>query len=335
MNGKSLFIMIIVMPLMLAAIGANRAAAEDEVFGIDFRPERDGYNFANNYADKFGTKEFNSTSLIHLFGEAQVCQKATLNLIDNKLVCRLNKPAEEYMHSWIDFMKGGHCHGMSVSALRTFLSTNSATVQPWSNNVSMTYGFTNVGQWQTAAKASFDLKLNAELAKYIAYYQSISSLDEEYSFRDRTSRMQTSQIVDLLTESFKNKREFYTMTIGMRGEKNKFELLHTVVPFKVTKKESGFATMISIYDPNYPNETQYLNIVNKTGLWNYSKQARQSVISPYFHCRKYLITFMPNPTDGSIINVLFVSRQSGVKTPKEAPTIPKIFLFHSLEKATF
>lgn len=246
---------IFLIGLALApASRAKRASAGQEEKGtiiasIKFDPKVDGFGFRNYGRNHEGEGDLDAADLVRMFGAENVCIEGK-----SESDCVLYETAQAWIDERIESMKGGHCEGLAVDSLRFWLGKEYR-------------GKSKPGDFQSGAENTFDLKLDEEMANYIAYYFSLQMLKEVYEFRRRTSNMKPSQILDMLIESFKDGKEYYTFTIFklVNGE---LKFGHSITPFAVEDMgDDEFHVLV--YDNNYPGQTRFVEIDKKDETWRY------------------------------------------------------------------
>ncbi|MDQ3821359.1 MAG: hypothetical protein M3362_27275 [Acidobacteriota bacterium] len=212
-------IFLIGMAVAPPASDAKRASPKQEEKGtiiasIKFDPKADGFGFRNYGRNHEGEGDLDAADLVRMFGAENVC-------IEGKTAddCVLYETAQAWIDERIEQMKAGHCEGFAVDSLRFWLGKEYR-------------GKSIPGDFQSGAEKTFDLKLDETMANYIAYYFSLQGLKEVYEFRGQTLNMKPSQILAMLVESFKERKEYYTMSIAKRinGE---YKFGHAITPFAV------------------------------------------------------------------------------------------------------
>ncbi len=216
---------------------------------IDFDPGRDGFSFRNYGGNHDGSEDLDAADMISIFGAENVCIEGS-----TAADCVLYETADQWREEQIKGMEGGHCDGFSVTTMRNWLELPfRGKIQP--------------KQWQSGAEDPFGLKFDHNLANYIAHYHILQNLEEVYTFRVKTFKMPPSTIVKLLVDSFQNKKEFYTLGIGMRVD-GKYTRGHSILPTAIEEMSDG-VYRIHVYDNNFPGQTKYVTVDGNAQTWRY------------------------------------------------------------------
>ncbi|MDT5122851.1 MAG: hypothetical protein QOC96_2333 [Acidobacteriota bacterium] len=234
-------------------VGAPASPNQEEkgtiIAEIKFDPKVDGFGFKNYGRDHEGEGDLDAADMVRMFGAQNVC-------IEGKSAddCVLYETAQAWIDERIEAMKAGHCEGFAVDSLRFWMGKGYR-------------GKTKPGDFQSDAEKTFDLKLDEPMANYIAYYFSLQGLKEVYEFRGQTLNMKPSQILDMLVESFKDGKEYYTMSIAKRinGE---YKYGHAITPFGVEDMGGGDYRIL-VYDNNYVGQTRWVEINKNEETWRY------------------------------------------------------------------
>jgi hypothetical protein len=233
---------------------AKRSATRQEdkgtiIASIKFDPKVDGFGFKNYGRNHEGEGDLDAADLVKMFGAENVC-------IEGKSAndCVLYETGQAWIDERLEAMKAGHCEGFAVDSLRFWLGKEFR-------------GKSKPGDFQSGAEKTFDLKLDEPIANYIAYYYSLQGLKEVYEFKEQALNMKPSQILEMLVESFKEGKEYYTMSIAKRinGE---YKFGHAITPFGVEDMGDD-QFRILVYDNNYPGQTRYVEIDKKDETWRY------------------------------------------------------------------
>ncbi len=222
---------------------------EAKVAGIEFN-RSDMYRFSNLH--NVFSEGLDSKALIAMFGESKVCVKKG-KVVDGK--CELIKEAQAWRKSQVDLMRGRHAEGMLITAMRNFLERDAI----WKNGLRYIFDFKTLSQRHgVQVEYSSDIKPNEELSNYISYYQTLKELEEVYTdgFRQRSLRMSSKEFIDTLIDSFRTKKEFYTIEIGTNFGRSYRPLL----PFEVYRMGTSTTYRISVYDGNCPETVGHLFI---------------------------------------------------------------------------
>ncbi|MGB8646893.1 MAG: hypothetical protein WCF84_16775 [Anaerolineae bacterium] len=204
-----------------------------------FRPETDGLTF-ENYVNSPGIVNMSAEDMQKVYGDA-VCATKT----DGK--CVLTPPAQQWMDQQNAAMNGGHCYGMSVTALRLW-----------------------AGQAQTAdlggsSVAGLTLTGNEKLQRDIAtswVYQRFDSIRAQALVGTPNGILKFLE--DLLKQG-KSAKETYTIGFfkieGGGG--------HAVTPYAIEDRGNGmFALMV--WDNNFPKAPREMIFDTTKNMWFYS-----------------------------------------------------------------
>lgn len=219
------------------------------IASINFDPKVDGFGFKNYGGKPEEEGDLDAADLIKLFGANNVCIEGK-----NADDCVLYETAQTWIEQQIKFMKAGHCEGMAVDSLRFWLNKGFR-------------GKAKPGDFQSQAKKTFDLELDDPVANYVAYYHIIQELKEAFDFKDRTLKMKPSQIVDMLVDSFREGKEYYTLHIANRIN-GQWKDGHAITPFAVEDMGDG-EYRILVYDNNFPGQTRFVEVNDKDETWRY------------------------------------------------------------------
>lgn len=252
--------LIFLISLALApASDARRASPgqkEEEgkiIASIKFDPKVHGFGFRNYGRNHDGEGDLDAADLVRIFGAENVCIEGK-----DENDCVLYETAQAWIDEQIESMKAGHCDGFAATSLRLWLNKDFR-------------GKRKPGDFQPDAGKTFDLELDEQLANYIAYYHTAQDLKEVYEFRERTIKMKPSQIVDMLVDSFRDAKEYYTVIFAQRIN-GQWKKGHVVTPLAVEDMGEG-EYRILIYDNNFPGQTRYIEVDDRDETWRYSTAA--------------------------------------------------------------
>ncbi|WP_159425759.1 hypothetical protein [Streptomyces noursei] len=207
-----------------------------------FRPERDGFGFANYGSEATPGEEAAGLSEVEMrkmFGDG-VCVGGRTD------ECTLTPQAADWMKENNEYMKGGHCYGFSVASLlmwkKEHLHSNS-------------FGADKVPELRVEG--------NLPLQHQLAYSWSSFSLAKVQSGRIAGP---PNQILDKLIEVLKPEDpEGYTLSFY----KQDGSVGHAVTPYAVKDKGNGEYDVL-IYDNNHPGEEQVMNFDRSRNTWSYA-----------------------------------------------------------------
>lgn len=207
------------------------------VIDIGFRPETNGFRFAN-YGDNIPTVGLTPVEMQRMFGDRVVA-----GLGDGKPI--LGFPAVRWMNEANKAMSAGHCEGMAV--LSALMYHNRVSPSSFGN------------------KAAADLSLKNELLqREIAYWWTTQVTRPGSAIKVNAS---PNEVLDTLAGAFQNGRgagELWVMGIYMPDGSGG----HSVTPFAVQKMNNDTANIL-IYDNNFPWETRVIKIDRKANTWKY------------------------------------------------------------------
>ena len=219
------------------------------IASINFDPKIDGFSFRNYGGKPEEEGDLDAADLVKMFGANNVCIEGK-----NADDCVLYETADKWIGEQIKSMNFGHCEGLAVDSLRFWMRKGFR-------------GKTKPGDFQSQAKRTFDLELDDPLANYIAYYHTVQELREVYEFQDKTLKMKPSQIVDMLVDSFRGGKEYYTLHIAKRVN-GEWKDGHAIAPFAVKDMGDG-EYRILVYDSNFPGQTRFVEVNDTNETWHY------------------------------------------------------------------
>ena len=201
-----------------------------------FRPAHDGFSFPN-YGGDAGAVDLTPSALEDLYGP-NVCASGVGGS------CLLTPVAQAELEQLNSYMKGGHCYGFSVMALRLFKHI----VEP---NL---FGAPTVPQ--------LNVQYNDALQTAIAEAFISQAFDPVIAARITAP---PNQLLDALTAALRAKQDVYTMGIYKDATK---EIGHAITPYAVEDKGGGrFAALT--YDNNHPLITRAVMFDRTTNSWSF------------------------------------------------------------------
>lgn len=235
------------------AVGSAASVGKREgdiVASIPFDPRVNGFGFRNFGENPDFDEDLTADDLIRMFGAENVCIEGS-----TARDCVLYETAENWIEEAVAKMNGGHCDGFSVSSLRMFVG------RPFK-------GRKKPSDFQRGAVNLFDLRKDQVTSNYVSYYQTLTFLKETYIFRTPTFKKKPSEIMEMIAESFENKKELYTLEVWMK-EAGKYTRGHSILPYAVEEMEADGIYRIHVYDNNYPGQTKYVTIDTNKETWRY------------------------------------------------------------------
>ncbi|MBX7172447.1 MAG: hypothetical protein K1X72_15880 [Pyrinomonadaceae bacterium] len=236
---------------LIVASFSNTAQAQGKIIAkLNFDPKSNGFGFPNYGNEHAGWKgDLGVADLISMFGAEAVCKSG--NSPQN---CVLKAAAQEWMTEQLDGMKGGHCEGMSTTALRF-------------NSGLPFKGMNSPADFLSGATSPFSLTRGKTLDNYIAYYFVTQSFSEVARPSKETAQKGPVAIVNMLVEAMNAGKDTYSLGIYkmVNGQPKDG---HAITPFAV--EDDGDQFKIHIYDNNNPGETKFMT-VEKGGkqTWKY------------------------------------------------------------------
>jgi hypothetical protein len=226
------------------AVAASPASDQDVIADLGFRPEADGFAFANYGKSEF--KNLTPAEMKRIYGDS-VCA------VKQNDQCTLTPPAEQWMTQMNESMDGGHCFGFSVAAL------------------SMYAGIVQPAAFGGATPISLTVENNEALQREIAY----SFVFQRFDPVRRGAVMGTpNDVLDKLIKVLQagsNATEVYTIGFfradGSGG--------HAVTPFAVEDRGNDVYAVL-IYDNNYPEQTRSILFDRQANSWNYTTSTNPS-----------------------------------------------------------
>ena len=178
--------------------------------------------------------QFRISDAVALFGADAVC-------VDPDGECVATPTAVEWISMVAASMTGGICEGMTVGSIDRFLVDESVAT----SSVGLTDG------------------LHRHLTRLYAT-QFLGDVIEE------TSRWRERSVSDIVTELqvalVDRSHEQYTLGLYTKGGG------HSVLPHAVAVESDGYG-LISVYDPNWPNQQRYVEVDVENDRWRFSYES--------------------------------------------------------------
>ncbi len=214
----------------------SHSARGSVVADSGFSVSKDGFSFPN-YGEEPGVENLTPTEMEAIFGPA-VCASQRGG------TCRLTPPAATVLNEWNATMNGGHCYGMSVTALLFFKKQLSPAA----------YGGTSASNLRFGGNAAFQRRIAQSFV-----FQYFPSVTKEAI--GGTPRRVLEALIARLRVSGPE-----SWTIGFF--KSNFTGGHAVTPFKVVDYGKG-KYGIKIYDNNFPGAVHTIRVNTRTNSWSY------------------------------------------------------------------
>lgn len=230
------------LALIALLVLPGRAAAGTIVADNGFRPDPNGFSFAN-YGE--GYAELDAVEMQHLFGPA-VCFSG------RGASCVLRPNARYWMEAQNKGMAGGHCFGFATLAELVY------------DGRLRRFGYASLGAFRSGATVPFQLRIrDVRLQRSIARAWAYQSLP---AVTDRAVEGTPTEILDFLRRVLARPgAEGWTMTIFQRGMKGG----HAITPYAV-EEVGGGVFAVHVYDNNWPDDdTRRLMIDTGDDTWSY------------------------------------------------------------------
>jgi hypothetical protein len=218
------------------------AAPGDLTADIGFRPNKDGYsfaNFGNTYPDTPGT--LGIEDVVKMFGANAVCENK------DATSCNATPGATMWLDAQNKSSNGGHCEGFAVTSLRLFQKLDDAT--------------------QFGGTSAHDLALTDQLKHYIAFYMASQAV-EPVSSTSAAERTKTpKEVLADISTALKAGTDPLTMGIYKQGGGG-----HAIVPYAIQDKGNG-VFWVMVYDNNWPDQERHIEIDVNANTWKYDLAA--------------------------------------------------------------
>jgi hypothetical protein len=186
-----------------------------------------------NYAVSEDT-QFQISDAVALFGADAVC-------VDPDGECVATPTAVEWISMVAASMTGGICEGMTVGSIDRFLVGESVAT----SSVGLTDG----------------------LHRYLTRLYATQFLGDVIEETSRWRERSVSDIVAELQVALADRRhEQYTLGLYTKGGG------HSVLPHAVAIESDGYG-LISVYDPNWPNQQRYVEVDVENDRWRFSYES--------------------------------------------------------------
>lgn len=200
-----------------------------------FVPAVNGFSFAN-WASEAPQGVINVETLVRLFGTSTTCA----SVVEGS--CHPTESASLLIERLNQILAEGRCEGMV--ALADELFRHPSLISSISPETTDTAG------------------LSAEQASSEIAFWWATQITPEAARAAKTSRkMSPTRIVKTIAQRMKN-RSGGTLGLYYKGKG------HAVLPISITR--SKFRAKISVYDSNFPDTIQYVNVNLRTNAWRYT-----------------------------------------------------------------
>ena len=178
--------------------------------------------------------QFQISDAVALFGADAVC-------VDADGDCVATPTAVEWISMVAASMTGGICEGMTVGSIDRFL----------------------VGE----SVATSSVGLTDELHRYLTRLYATQFLGDVIEETSRWRERSVSDIVTELQAALADRRhEQYTLGLYTKGGG------HSVLPHAVAIESDGYG-LISVYDPNWPNQQRFVEVDGENDRWRFSYES--------------------------------------------------------------
>lgn len=203
-----------------------------------FRLSSDDFSFPNWSGVDGDTDSLGASTLISLFGAANVCSSGTT--ADD---CVLLASAQHTLDEWSSALDGGRCEGMATLSLRFFLGIDDRNV-------------IEAGATKTIDMTRPDPALDQDINLWWATQFVPEVQEAAVASRQKTP----TQLVEELAAGLASNAGY---TIGIYDE----GYGHAITPFAITKV--GDVYRVHVYDNNFPGEPRYIEVDSGKDEWRY------------------------------------------------------------------
>ena len=204
---------------------------------LGFRPNPDGYSFANY--GKVNLSDYTINDMRRMFGDNAVCWMV-------RSLC-IPKPAAAAWNLLANLsMDGGHCDGMASTSLRFYK------------------GLDTPSSFQSGANTTHDLQKD-NIRRHIAYYFVEQLTDPVRSYKKQICQQTPSAILDQLRAAMSGGAPDPT-TLFVRPPEGGG---HAITPYATEYRGNG-EYWVRVYDNNHPDDANRHVIVNTNdNTWSY------------------------------------------------------------------
>lgn len=225
--------LLLTLVTLAAGCGASSYDAD-----TGFRPEKDGFGFAN-YGSEAAPTDLDAARMQELFGDKICASKVGAK-------CLLTPPGERWRTQVNHLFGAGHCEGMVVLSSLLFAKTNGLTPS----------------RFGAAMTSELQLTNNQTLETEIAKWGSTQLLAST-SLGEFGSKNTPTEVIEKLRQMW-SAGEYPTLRVRHR------EMLdgHSFFPYRIVDK--GDKTLaLKVYDPDYPKQDREITFDLHTNQWSY------------------------------------------------------------------
>lgn len=223
--------------------GMSSLAGDVPYRDTGFRPNPDGYNFANyggNFPFDQSINDYTRQDMVTMFGTSAACAWTIGS------VCVLKPQALLWYLDANSSMNGGHCDGMASTSLRFFKRLD--------------YPAT----FQSGAAATYQLS-QSNIRRQIANYFVRQTTEPVRGYKEQSRQNTPAQILTLLatamTGTIPDPPTLFVRQAGKGG--------HAITPYAIYQAGNG-VYRVMVYDNNHPNDpARFVTIDTAANTWSY------------------------------------------------------------------
>ena len=211
------------------------------VADLGFRPDPNGYQFANWGSDAQNSDDFTLSDMRRMFGDSVVCQPQTNP-------CIPLPAATQWLQKVHSHLQGGHCDGFTTTALRLFK------------------GLDSPASFQSGATTTHAL-LFANARRNIAYYWTLQMPYQGALARSQALEKTPSAVLNQIRAALENGAADPTTLIVYNADRTSG---HSVLPYAIDDVGAG-VYQIRVYDNNYPDDAnRSVTVDTLANTWSYT-----------------------------------------------------------------
>lgn len=226
---------------LTACSGSDEAGVPTPDSGFDI--QTNSFSFPN-YGNDEGYQNLDAEAMRELFGD-QVCAR-----VDDGGRCVLSATASTYMQGINDAMNVGHCFGMAGLSWALFDQEEDPQ------------------QFGGPDAADLTIEDNPDLQRQLARIWATQTTPPTKTAATTPSGQ---ALLDQLQEAWGQGKGFIFGIFRMKGGEQTAG--HAVTPYAIRDRDDG-TTSIAIYDNNYPQQENEIQIDPVTGEWSYRAQTK-------------------------------------------------------------